>query len=563
MPYSKNRLFTSISNAMTHYTETETMSTKLDIPFNISLLNLTPEKLRSIRKISTLDDFVGNTNVFHPDGLYSPEIFGKVGDELRNRRFSYIDIKVPIFHPVIYNALVDLKRLYGGIINGSEYVLWNDEIKDFERSNPLSGKSGFAYFMQYWEDIVFKKNNSVEREQNIELIEKHKKIATTSKVVVMPAGLRDMEIGDDGRNETDEINTLYRKLLSISNGISDANLRSNTELINNSRLGLQMTFNAIYDQIIDMVKGKKKLLLGKWASRRVFNGTRNVITSMDTSMPILGSDGAVGVNNTVMGLYQALKSIMPVARYHIKTGFLSKVFIAPNMPVKLVNKKTLKSENVVLNTRYFDKWMTDEGIEKIITSFQEERLRDLPLEIEGHYMGLIYKGPDMTFKLMQDIDELPEGMDKSDVYPLTFCELLYASTYVRLKNVPVIVTRYPIAGVGSTYCSMMYVRTTVKSEVRKELSESWSVMDKQYVAHSFPIAGSYLNSLVPHPSKVKGMVADYDGDVCSATALYSDESIAEVKNYLASREAYVGVDGRLKSSIRTDTTNFVMHNLTK
>lgn len=52
------------------------------------------------------------------------------------------------------------------------------------------------------------------------------------------------------------------------------------------------------------------------------------------------------------------------------------------------------------------------------------------------------------------------------------------------------------------------------------------------------------------------------GDVCSATSLYSDESIDEIKNYLASREAYVGTDGKFKASVSTDTVEFIMYNLT-
>jgi len=480
------------------------------IPFNITLLNLTPSKLQSIRPIKTLDDFSVGDN-FSPDGLFSIEIFGKVGDPLRSKRFSYIDIKLPIFHPIIYRALVDIKRLYAGILNNTEYVLWNPELKDFERATPITGKSGYAYFMSHWEEIEFKKNNSDERTQNILVIEKYKAVATTTKIIVMPAGLRDMEITVDGRKENDEINTVYRKFISIANTISDAAARGNQDITNVSRVSLQNTFNGLYDMIEDMIKGKKKLILGKWASRRVFNGTRNVITSMDTSATYLGAPGSVSINDTFIGLYQALKTIMPIARHLIKTGFLSKVFLSANAPVNLVNKKTLKLEPIHLHTEYFDRWMTDEGIEKVITSFQEDSIRNKPLELEGRYLGLVYTGPDGTFKMIQDIDDVPDTRNKSDVRPMTFCELLYLSVYKDINKYPVIISRYPIAGSGSCKPSMIHVKTTTTSEQRKELNENWEPLDNNHIAYEFPIAGPFLNSMAIHTLNLRNLTADFDG----------------------------------------------------
>ena len=76
---------------------------RAEIPFNIKILALTPDRLKAIRPVRALDIFEGSSENFHPDGLFSVEIFGRVGDERRNRRFSYVDIKVPVFHPVVYN----------------------------------------------------------------------------------------------------------------------------------------------------------------------------------------------------------------------------------------------------------------------------------------------------------------------------------------------------------------------------------------------------------------------------------------------------------------------------
>lgn len=534
-----------------------------DIPFNITILDLTPRKLQGLRPVRSLDIFDGAGNDFHEDGLFSVSTFGKVGDERRSLRFSYIDIKVPVFHPVIYRALITLKRLYGGIIAGNEYALWNDEINDFERSDVMQGKTGFAYFVQHWEKIKFEETSSVMREQNILMIAKYLKTSLTTKVVVMPAGLRDIEIGADGRVRKDEINDFYHRLLSIANTISESSVWSNPEMINTARYSLQSTFNELFATIEAMIEGKKKLLMGKWASRRIMNGTRNVITAMDTSTAYLGSPGSVGFNNTVIGLYQGLKTIMPVARFHIRNGFLSKVFSSVEQPARLVDKKTLKMVEVKLKTEYFDRFMTDEGVEKVLTSFAEEELRHKPMEIDGYYLGLIYKGPDNTFRFLQDIDEVPETRSKADVYPVTFCELLYLSCYTVLGKFPLFVTRYPVTGVGSIYPSKMHIKTTIKSQQRRELSESWDPMDDQHVAYEFPITGgAFVNSLVPHSAKLARLGADFDGDTASGNVTYSDEAIQEVDDYLKQRKAYIGTDGKFTSSVSVSTVQLVLHNLT-
>lgn len=481
---------------------------RVDVPFNVSILDLTPGKLAGLKPVTALDIFDGSQATFHESGLFSVSIFGKMGDEKRGMRFSFIDIHVSVLHPVIFRALVGCKRLYGGIMSSTEYAIWNPVTRDFDRSTAVAGRTGFHFFLEHWRDIEFVTTDSVAREQNIAVIKKYMDVALTSKILVMPAGMRDIEI-EDGRVREDEINEFYRKILSISNTVSNDGLRHNPEIINTARYNLQLTFNRLYEAIENMVQGKKKLLMGKWASRRIMNGTRNVITAMNTSIPYLGAPGALGFNHSIIGLYQMMKAALPITRHFLRAGFLSKLFMEVSAPVYLVNKKTLRAEPVSLRSQYFDRWMTDEGIEKVITSFNDEDLRHKHLEIEGRYMGLIYKGPDGTFRLMQDIQELPEGRNPDHVYPLTFAELMYASTYKHLQGLPLFITRYPVTGVGSVVTGEAYVKTTTRGETRRELDENWLPMDDSSIAREFPILNTpFVNSVSPHSSRLSGLGAD-------------------------------------------------------
>lgn len=485
------------------------MTSRSDIPFNVSILELTPKKLFGLRPTTSLDIFDGATGNLHDDGLFSISTFGKPGDERRDARFSYINIHIPIFHPIIYFALTDIKGLYGKIMDGTEYATWNPVIKDFERSNPIEGKTGYHFFISHWKDIEFPPKTSDLRKDQVAMIQKYKDLATTDKIVVIPAGIRDVEIGDDGRVRKDEINDIYATLISISNTISDVAVRTSPEILDVARSKLQLNFNNLYITIENMIKGKKKLFLNKWAARRIQNGTRNVITAMKLDNPVLGAPGSIGFNNTVVGLYQAMKAALPITRYQLRNGYLSTIFTSPDAQVPLVNKKTLKREYKYIDIRNYDRWTTDEGLDKLITNFAEESTRHNQIEIEGHYLSLIYKGPDGTYKLFQDIDELPPHLNKEDVSPVTWAELFYISTEKELNTLPAFVTRYPITGVGSIYPSITYVKTTVKAEHRLPLDDNWEPMDESNKHYQFPIRGSaFINALSPHVSRLGLLGAD-------------------------------------------------------
>lgn len=490
------------------------MQQSSDIPFNVRILELTPKKLYGLKPVRSLDIFDGATGNLHEDGLFSVSIFGKPGDDRRDLRFSYIDIKVPIFHPIIYFSLVELKKLYELIMSGQEYAVFNPIINDFEKSNPIEGQTGFTFFLEHWEKIVFKPSKSEQRIDQAKLIEKYKSVALTTKIAVCPAGLRDIEIGDDGRIRKDIINDYYFTFISISNAISDVAVKTNPSFLDNARFKLQQNFNELYNTLENMIKGKKKLFLNKWASRKIQNGTRNVITAMKVDNPELGAPGSIGYNHTAVGLYQALKAALPITKFQLKNNYLSQLFVSPDVALPLIDPETLELSPERVDVSIFDRWTTEEGLDKLISSYSEESIRHNEIKINGKYLALIYKGKDGTFKIFQDINELPPGRDREDVSPITWTELFYVSTQKELNKLPAFVTRYPITGIGSIYPSYTYVKTTVKAEKRVPLDDNWHPIDDiTETCYQFPIRGSaFVNALSPHSSKLTGLSADFDGD---------------------------------------------------
>jgi DNA-directed RNA polymerase beta' subunit len=197
------------------------------LPFNISLFTPSAADVKTMHQIRVLDIFDGLSKNFHPKGLFSIDIFGKVGEERRNRLFGYIDLHIEILHPVLYKSITDLKQLYGGILSGREYATWDATTKDFIASDALKGQTGYTFFCKHYPDLVFESRPSAKREFNIRLIDQYRTDSYLRYMLVMPAGLRDYEVDDNGKPSEDEINVLYRKVISIVSVIDNVDARNN------------------------------------------------------------------------------------------------------------------------------------------------------------------------------------------------------------------------------------------------------------------------------------------------------------------------------------------------
>ena len=481
---------------------------KLDVPFNIFFLRLDENTVKYLKPVTSLDVFDGITKNLHPDGLYSPAIFGVVGSNNRYTKFSYIDVKLKIMHPVYYKAITAMKSLYEGIMSSKEFALWDEEKKDFVKSNALDGQTGYDFFIQHHDKIEHEQRPSIDRQENIALINKYKDYHLYDKIIVLPAAYRDIEVDDSGRESSDEINSLYYKMIAISNTINPHTVKISPEAYNTQRMSLQRAFNEIYEYLANLIRGKSNLFMGKWASRKIFNGTRNVITSMNITQTELGAPNAIDYNDTLVGLYQTLKGILPITLFRLKTGFLSEVFPSVNSPALLVNKTTLRSEKVVLKSAVYDKWMTNEGLESLISSYKEPSIRHDYVTVDNYYLGLIYRGPDNTFKLIHGIDELPDDRSPKDCRPLSLTELFYTAIYEVTDNYPALVTRYPVTGVGSIYPSMTKLKSTIEVEKRFKLGEDWRVDPQDKVAYEFPTQTELYSALSPSPYKLARLGAD-------------------------------------------------------
>lgn len=529
------------------------------LPYNISLLILSAEDVRGLTQIDVLDIFGNASKDFHPSGLFSVEAFGKVGEEKRNRHFAYIDLSVEIFHPTIYRSILQLKELYGKIMSGTAYAVFDPATKDFEPSTMEKGQTGFSFFLKHFHQIEFEQRPSTSRTFAIEMIRKYQKSLMMDKMVVMPAGLRDFVILDNGKPEEDEINGLYRRVISHSNLIRGIPKTGDLSQLDASRYALQTAVYEVYQYIVGLLEGKGKMIQGWWMNRNVIRSTRNVITAATSTETKLFGPRQMGPNHTIVGLFQTFAAMFPIAVNRIR-GFGESVFPGPNSPAILVDKKTLQKKIVSIHPDSYDLWMTQQGVEKLLKHFEVEAFRHDEIMVEGNYFGLLYNDGKCV-KFMQGIDDLPEGRDKKFVKPITYCELYYLALASDAAVTPVLNTRYPILGYGGIYPSYIYLRSTTKSIPVNKLDAEWNISDE--ILPEFPIRGqAFMNSMCVHPSHGARLDSDHDGDTMSLTAVLTDEGRAEIAELLHSSRYYVGMDGKMVFSASTSISDNVLLELT-
>ena len=527
------------------------------------LLNVNKSLVSTLKPITTTDTFAGMTKNFHPEGLYSTEIFGPVGKEERDATFAYIDVKLEIISPTVALALFGLKQLYEEICSGRRYATWNEKEKDFEPALPTDAgaDTGYTFFMKHYQELTPARNTSLRRDDTLDFFFKFRQYSLSRYVLVLPAGLRDLMIRQDGRDQEEEINPIYRRLITLSRAVPEkAQASTITDPV---RWRIQSTFNEIWDYFFTLMDGKRGYARSKVTSRKIMNGTRNVLSSAQVGSIEMGREDQIRATDTRQGLLQTLKALLPVAQHYIRERYLANIR-AGDGNLYGVNVKTLKREFLEVSGKVYDQYATDEGIEKLINRLENRPARHQPLYIhKNHYVALIYQD-DKRFKVFYDIDELPSDFKRENVSGITLVELLYLSGYDIWNDYFAFVTRYPVAGRGSTYSSTIRLETTTPSTMKTELDENWEPKSGK-PAISFPLRhiNDFVESMAVHPSRLGGLGGDYDGDMTSSNAIMSEEALEENRKWLDSREYWFDTSGRFKMNPTNDVIDRTLAALLK
>ncbi|MFW6281560.1 MAG: hypothetical protein ACOC1O_02040 [bacterium] len=236
-----------------------------------------------IQRVSSIKHYKGRgRDEFNPSGLFSEEIFGRVGSKERRRKFGYIELNTNLIHPEAYPILTSINpNITKLILEKENYIIQDGElIQDDE-----NGYTGLYYFIQNFNELDFNKIKT-EKPNNIRFIENNKDKILIDKYLVLPAGIRDIKI-DQRTHKTiiqySEITDLYVKLLRQTNniliGVDDIELMTPTIRL------IQRTLIEINEWIKNRMKGKHGLMRGGMLKKVTDYSGRLVITP-DTNLQL-------------------------------------------------------------------------------------------------------------------------------------------------------------------------------------------------------------------------------------------------------------------------------------
>jgi hypothetical protein len=480
---------------------------------------------------------------------------------MRSTSFGYVELKVNVLHPLVYQHLITMRSLYKDIISGTKYAYFDKTEKDFVLADRATGQTGFTFFMKYLKDIDFKDLDSDQRNFRIQFIKKYSgNNFLINKWLVLPAGLRDYTVDNSGKPSEDEVNDIYRKLINTTQMLKNTNITDdNIHLLDPVRYKIQNIILDIYLHFKTLLDGKNKFIQGKWAKRAITYGTRNVITPPMIHINDLDkTDSIIGMNDTVCGLYQFAKGISPITMNCLNTKFISRIMNPDTTSTLLVDSKTMESTLVDIPANKRDEWLSLEGLDGILSKLGQESIRTEPIKIGNYYMYLVNDTGD-TIELITNTQNLPEDYDRSKLRPITYVELVYLAVYPVRNKYPAFLTRYPVASLGGIYPTNIYLKTTVTGRTVTFKMEG----SQDMVVNEYPILKEELvSSLSPNYCHLSRLTADFDGDMCSLNILYTDESIKEIDRTFTEKEYYITPEGHITYSAKTAPLEFILGHMT-
>ena len=536
----------------------------MGLPINIELMDV--ERFvqeHNCKQVTSMFIKESTSNEFHSQGLFSEDIFGQIGSTDRLINFGFIDLRTKVFHPTIYGHLLRLKALYGQILSGKSYARFDKEEQDFiscSESDEGAG-TGFQFFIDNFKKIKFKKNASVTQNDKVDLITKYRDRCMIEKCLVMPAGLRDMSI-EDGKPASDSINKLYASLINYTKAMPS--IGSESDLFDCVRFAIQKKINEIYDFIFDMIEGKFGFFQRKYGSRNLALGTRNVISPADMNAASPDDPTYLKMDEVKLPLFEAAKMYQPLVIYNLKQLFFSDVFSQFSDKVSVIDPKTNALVYQPITEDEKNKFITSEGIEKLISLFRDKEYRFNPVlvtseEEKEFYLMLVYDDRDEITLVRSASNFIAKCKERNKIYnpnklrPLTYCELLYMATYRATLNKCATVTRYPAIELGSDVpCKAHVISTNPGRTVRVYTEEN----EGGHVLPEYPVINKpFIDSAVLHPSILKGLGADFDGNcvVGSTTTKikFTDKWLETIYNsdYSISKQAKSIVISTIKNKI--------------
>ena len=222
--------------------------------------------------------FMGKTYNFHPEGLFSEEIFGIEGSIERKQKLSWIELNCQIIHPVFYEIMQ--KRIFRKI----NELLSGDKNFDFDENGelvetedgPINGLTSFIDNIHKWK-INESEDEDSDRNKVIQIFYDNIKKGTffIDKLLVISPDYREVSI-DLEKNDimVNPMNDIYRSIIVLSNQLKSVS----DSIYNILCYRMQLLIRDLYELIKNKVSKKSGVIRNLMLGKRVDFSARTVIT---------------------------------------------------------------------------------------------------------------------------------------------------------------------------------------------------------------------------------------------------------------------------------------------
>lgn len=395
-----------------------------------------------------------SSQVFHPQGLYSEEIFGQIGTSERISTLAYINLHCTVLAPLIYLNIINVASWYKDLMESRIWAIWNKKDQAFEpvAKEAPGARTGFSFFMEHVNECAYEKNSSKTRTQKIDTIYRafDDGSAWLNKCLVCPAGWRDVKVDISGKMEVDEVNKLYNSIMIAGKEIRDVITTPEIAVFfDTAKVHLQLKVVEIFQYWKNFFEGKTGYGQARYSKRHLALGTRNVITSATLMATSPADPSYMKHNDTNVPLFEALKMYEPKVIYQLNALFYAPIFTLGTVTVQVIDPKTKESVNREVKGSTVTLALGSDYKHGLINSFEDESIRFNPVSIldkddQPYWLYLVYDLGD-TIYIGRSIQELQEqvGRAKSrvpeeskDSEPIDFLRTCYHIDKIKhLKNV--------------------------------------------------------------------------------------------------------------------------------
>lgn len=536
--------------------------------FNVSVMDVENFIERNIcQPVTTTLIKQPSSHAYHPDGIFSEDIFGQINTPERIARFGYVDLNTTIITPVLFRMVKALAPWHVDVMAGRQMATFDKATGLLEKSSTDEGDTGFSFYMKVFPDIKFKESKSISRSEKIQVLDRTRKRGMYQRYLIEPAGLRDIEEDETGRQKIEDINKLYIQLVSYTKALGDGSSKS--RIYDPIRFNVQMKAVEIYSYLDNMMDGKRGFLRGQYGHRNVALGTRNVITATNYSANSPDDPQFLKPTETLVGLFQVMKGMQPLVIHHLKTVFTYPTFgeEIDQTTIPLTDPKTYELVYVDVSEDERESFTNSDELAGMISRFGADDFRSMPVKVYSRdgkpfYLRALYDDGRriMMFSSIVDLKRVIPDFKKEYIRPMTYIDMMYICTYLSALGRHCFITRYPVLGDGSCYPSEIHVATTTPSRKVKLLDNDGNT---QIEFSDYPILGKqYIDGVSLASPRLNGLGADHDGDTVSVNFVLLDEANEECKTYLQSPRSMVDTNANLIASSSTDLIDYALFGLT-